>query len=60
LDADAIVDRRGIRRQLVMWRLATIVAILLFATGLILRSGALTPRSYVAQVNVTGVMVGDS
>ena len=60
LDADAIVDRRGIRRQLVVWRLATIVAILLFGTVSILRSGNLTPGSYVAQVNVTGVMVGDS
>jgi protease-4 len=60
LDADAIVDRRRIKRQLVAWRLATIVGILLFAAVLILRSGALTPGSYVAQVNVTGVMVGDA
>jgi len=43
-----------------VWRLATIVTVLLFATVFIFRSGALTPRSYVAQVNATGIMVGDS
>ena len=43
LDTDALVDRRRIKRQLVVWRLATIGAFVLFAVILTLRSGALTP-----------------
>ena len=59
LDADAIVDRRRTKRQLVVWRLATILAFLGIAAILTVQSGALAPRSYVAQVNISGVMVGD-
>ena len=59
LDTDALVDRRRIKRQLVVWRLATIGAFVLFAVILTLRSGALTPNAYVAQLSVSGVLLGD-
>ena len=59
LDTDALVDRRRTKRQLVVWRLATIGAFVLFAVILTLRSGALTPNAYVVQLSVSGVLLGD-
>jgi protease IV len=60
LDADAIVDRRRLRRKLTFWRVAAAVIVLLAAGGfaLLLVPGnrVLTGGSYIARIKVTGLI----
>jgi protease-4 len=60
LDADAIVDRRRLRRKLTFWRIAAVVVAILaiggtaafFARG----SGLGSPSSYVARIKIEGLI----
>jgi protease-4 len=60
LDADAIVDRRRLRRKLTFWRVAAAVVVLLAAGGfafLLVPGNRLLPAgSYIARVRVTGLI----
>jgi protease-4 len=56
LDADAVVDRRRLKRRLVIWRLATVAALLLLALVVAYQAGALIPRAYVATIDISGVI----
>lgn len=65
LDADAIVDRRRMRRKLTFWRVAAvviaIVAIVLVAAGMRSRGFGLTgPGSaQIARISIRGIIRGD-
>jgi protease IV len=60
LDADAIVDRRRLRRKLTFWRVATIVTVLLTIVGGVLygfRGGRISgPGDYVARIKIEGLI----
>jgi protease-4 len=60
LDADAIVDRRRLRRKVTFWRVAAAVVVLLAAGGfafLLIPGNRLLPAgSYIARVKVTGLI----
>ncbi len=60
LDADAIVDRRRLRRKLTFWRVSALVVVLLAVVGLI---AALTPAGhllpqpgYIARLHIKGLI----
>lgn len=57
LDADALVDRRRLKRRLVVWRLATVAAFFLLALVVAYQSGALIPRAYVAKIDISGIIL---
>ncbi len=59
LDADAIVDRRRLKRRLVVWRLAAIVVAVGLVGALVWRQGGVTVGSHVAELSITGVMLDD-
>jgi protease-4 len=60
LDADAIVDRRRLRRKLTFWRVATALVILLAIAGgafYFSRGAALSgPGEYVARIRIEGLI----
>jgi protease-4 len=60
LDADAIVDRRRLRRKLVFWRVSTLIVVLLAAVGavaaLVPGSHLLPQRGYIARVQIKGLI----
>ncbi len=60
LDADAIVDRRRLRRKLTFWRVLAAVIVLLavggFALLLVPGNRVLTGGSYIARIKVTGLI----
>jgi protease IV len=60
LDADAIVDRRRLRRKLTFWRVATALVVLLAIAGSVVyfsRGGRFTgPGEYVARVRIEGLI----
>jgi protease IV len=60
LDADAIVDRRRLRRKLAFWRIAALVVVLLAVVGLIVAltpGGHLLPQpGYIARLHITGLI----
>src|SRR5271168_4857584 len=66
LDADQIVDRRRLRRELTFWRVCTIVLVIcaVLAVGLMLRPGdlgRLTGRTAnsIARISITGLIRSD-
>jgi protease-4 len=59
IDADLLVDRRRLKRQLSFWRVATIVAALGIIAVAVGRSGALFGESHVARLTVSGIIVDD-
>ena len=62
LEADALADRRRLRRRLSFWRVLTFLAIavaLVIGIGLTDTDGALIGRDHVARVEVEGLIVGD-
>jgi len=63
LDADAIVDRRRMRRKLTFWRVATVVVVALALAGAGMRywrSGASAETSgSIARIKITGLIRGD-
>lgn len=59
LDADAIVDRRRMRRKLTFWRAATVVVVLAAIAGgaaLFARGNRITGQDYVARIRVEGLI----
>ena len=60
LDADAIVDRRRLRRKLVFWRVSALVVVLLAVVGAVaalLPGGHLLPqRGYIARLHIKGLI----
>lgn len=60
LDADAIVDRRKLRRKLTFWRAATALVVIAAIAGsayLVMRRGAVgVPGDYVARVKIEGLI----
>ena len=60
LDADAIVDRRRIRRKLTFWRISALVIALAAIAGaavmLVPGSRFTTPGAYIARVKVQGLI----
>src|ERR1017187_7610989 len=63
LDADAIVDRRRMRRKLTFWRVSALLIALLALLGLaaaLVPGGRLTaPGAYIARIKVQGLIRGN-
>src|ERR1039458_2284478 len=63
LDADAIVDRRRMRRKLTFWRVSALLIALLALVGLaaaLVPGGGLTaPGAYIARIKVQGLIRGN-
>ena len=63
LDADALYDRRALRRKLTLWRVLALVATALVIIGLGLafggRSLLQTQGAHVARLTISGVITGD-
>ncbi|MGB9001628.1 MAG: signal peptide peptidase SppA [Pseudolabrys sp.] len=62
LDADAIVDRRRIRRKLTFWRVSALAIALLAIVGagllFVPGSGITTPGAYIVRIKVQGLIRG--
>ena len=60
LDADAIVDRRRLRRKLTFWRVSALVIVLLAIGGAAILLAPATPlgkqANYIARIRVTGLI----
>ncbi|MGB7674019.1 MAG: signal peptide peptidase SppA, partial [Pseudolabrys sp.] len=63
LDADAIVDRRRIRRKLTFWRVSALAIALLAIVGagllFVPGSGITTPGAYIVRIKVQGLIRGN-
>ena len=63
LDADAIVDRRRMRRKLTFWRvsalLIALVALVGLAVALVPGSRLTAPGNYIARIKVQGLIRGN-
>jgi protease-4 len=63
LDADAIVDRRRMRRKLTFWRvsalLIALVALVGLAIALVPGNRLVTPGNYIARIKVQGLIRGN-
>ena len=63
LDADAIVDRRRMRRKLTFWRvsalLIALVALVGLAVALVPGSRLIAPGNYIARITVQGLIRGN-
>jgi protease-4 len=59
LDADAIFDRRRLKRRVTLWRLAAIVAISTLIFIVLFRVDPITGRDHIAEIGVTGLIVND-
>jgi protease IV len=63
LDADAIVDRRRMRRKLTFWRvsalLIALVALVGLAAALVPGARLAVPGNYIARINVQGLIRGN-
>ena len=63
LDADAIVDRRRMRRKLTFWRVSALVVALLAIAGtaLVLVPGSrfMPPGAYIARIKIQGLIRGN-
>ncbi|MCB1490458.1 MAG: S49 family peptidase, partial [Rhodobiaceae bacterium] len=59
LEADALADRRRLRRKLSFWRVAAFVVALiavLAAIGMTARDGNILPVNHIARVNIHGII----
>ncbi|MBH62723.1 MAG: signal peptide peptidase SppA [Alphaproteobacteria bacterium] len=59
LDADAILDRRRLKRRLTLWRLAALAAVITLAFIALFRVDLITGRDHIAEIGVTGLIVDD-
>ena len=63
LDADAIVDRRRLRRKLTFWRVLAVLVIVVGIAGTAAlasrRAGFFGVRPYIARVTISGLIRGD-
>jgi protease-4 len=57
LDADALVDRRRLKRRLLMWRALAVVAVVAAVIAAVGRFDGLIGREYVARISVDGIIV---
>ena len=56
MDAEAIVERRRLRRRVTVWRVATVVAVIVLIVSLVGRF-AIPDEPYVARVAIDGIIV---
>src|SRR3569833_4051315 len=59
LDADAIVDRRRLRRKLTFWRVAAVVMVLAAIAGAVFAVGPnrfSKPGDYIARIRIEGLI----
>ena len=59
LDADAILDRRRLKRRLTVWRLAALASVFTLAFIALFRADLITGHDHVAEIGVTGLIVDD-
>lgn len=63
LDAEAIVDRRRLKRRISLWRLAAVAALVIAVFGIAFassgRSGLLLGSSHIAALDISGVITGE-
>ena len=60
LDADAIVDRRRMRRKLTFWRVSALLLALVGLAAALVPGGRLTaPGAYIARIKVQGLIRGN-
>lgn len=59
LDADAIVDRRRLKRRLIAWRLAAITAVAALAYVALFPLQVITGRDHIASMQVSGLITDD-
>jgi len=59
LDADALIDRRRLKRQLVIWRVIGVAALLALALLAVARATGLGQRAHVARLSVGGFISED-
>ena len=60
LDADALVDRRRLKRRLRLWQATALVAAIAVATVLLARYSGIVERDHIARFQVTGIILQDS
>lgn len=59
LDADAIIDRRRLRRKLTFWRVAAVLVVLLAIAGAVFVAGPnrfSAPGDYIARIRIQGLI----
>ena len=59
IDADALADRRQLKRNLTLWRFAAVAALGLALLTLTMRDTPLFHRTQIARVEVTGIITDD-
>lgn len=60
LEADLFIDRRRLKRRLIVWRVVAILALLAVALGALARGGLALPGArYVATLHVNGIITDD-
>lgn len=59
LDADQVIDRRRLKRSLVLWRVVGVVAIVAVIVAVAGRGGVFFSRDYVARLEVGGFILDD-
>lgn len=59
LDADAITDRRRLKRRLFLWRFGAIVAVAVALIALLAQEGVLPHRAQIARVEISGLITDD-
>jgi len=60
VDADYLVDRRRLKRRLVFWRIATVLAVVVAVIAIVGRIHDSAGGSYVARLTVDGLIVEDA
>jgi protease-4 len=59
LETDLLLDRRRLKRRLVFWRCLTVAALVAAAFAILLDAGISFGGSYVARLNVSGIITED-
>jgi len=59
LDADAIVDRRHLKRRLIVWRMAAITAVAALAYVAFFPLQVITGRDHIASMHLSGLITDD-
>ena len=60
LDADAIIDRRRLKRRLTLWRLVAVAAVATAVLAAVGRFGVNPFAPYVARLTIDGIIFDDS
>ena len=59
LDADAIADRRRLKRRIALWRMVAVVAVVVAAVWIVLASGTIRVGEHVAEIRLSGILFDD-